>query len=183
VALMMKRALMSRMLACGVCLMAFAPVPASADIFNFAFKDINQPAVTFQIDTAAPQQFSNQFFFGYSMPGGYAGFSNTSFGPYDFVYQDSTGSYSYQGPQLYSGNENSPTFLTGAFNLVGDQFPPSSSGPTGTLNISRAAGPGAPAPEIGMGLLSALAAGLALFLSRMRMPAFTFASRRRFAAA
>jgi hypothetical protein len=48
---------------------------------------------------------------------------------------------------------------------------------------SRAAGPGAPAPEIGMGLLSALAAGLALFVSRIRMPAFPFARRRRLAAA
>jgi hypothetical protein len=51
------------------------------------------------------------------------------------------------------------------------------------LTATPRAGPGAPAPEIGMGLLSALAAGLALLLSRTRVPWFNFARRARFATA
>jgi hypothetical protein len=82
----------------------------------------------------------------------------------------------FYGPQVYGGTEANPTFATGIFNLTGYN-----SGAPGVLSV--VVGPGAPAPEVGMGLLSALAAGLALFLSRMRMPLLPFASRRRFAAA
>jgi hypothetical protein len=83
----------------------------------------------------------------------------TQGGGYGFIVN---GVSSSQTHSVFSYNDNSRNGDYLSFNLAA---------------TPHAAGPGAPAPEVGVGLLSALAAGLALLLSRTRMPTLGFASR------
>jgi hypothetical protein len=71
------------------------------------------------------------------------------------------------GPQLYSGSEIAPHFLDGVYSVT-DYY---TSAP-GTLTLSSYAGPGfppgAPGPQIGLGLAPALIALAGLAMTRMR---------------
>jgi hypothetical protein len=77
----------------------------------------------------------------------------------------------FSGPQVYTGPESAPVFTTGSYDVqVGPLFQP---GVDGTLTISNTA-PGAPGPEIGLGLIPALAAMAGLALTRSRRWRLTF---------
>ena len=162
------RALLTRALACGVCLAAFAPTAASADVFNVIFTTTTYGTNVFTFDTAAPIA---------AAPGSYVGYSVQQLG-YDFFFLNAadyagTGVYNdrdgyFTGPQIYTGTENAPIFTPGTYALGAY-----GSGPSGSLTLTRAGAPGAPggaAPEVGLGLLAMLAAAAALAMTRLRMP-------------
>ena len=65
-----------------------------------------------------------------------------------------------EGPQLFSGSLSSPTFAPGYFHLRD-----ASSGAATNLNVIA---PGAPAPQLGTGLLAGAASLAALALTRRR---------------
>jgi hypothetical protein len=75
----------------------------------------------------------------------------------------------YAGDVFFTGNVQAPHFDTGIFALENGY----TSAPV-TLTITAAA-PGAPGPEMGAGLLSALAAGLALLVTRVKRRGFALA--------
>jgi len=162
----MNRTLLARALACGIGLAACAPTAASADVFNFIWSDISGPSDTFQIDTANAPDFTyseNGFF--YTVPNGRAIFYD--FPNLNFAYR----SYNYNGAKLFSGSAYAPQFIPGNYALVGvTMFPGQLGGGSGTLSIARAPAPGGAAPEVGLGLLSLLAAAAALAFTRLRMP-------------
>lgn len=169
----LKRASLARVVASGLVLAAFGTTQASADVFDFSFL-YGTDTFSFSINDQAPNYFADGLGIDY---GSIAGIYNNS--PYTFdsvellnknffsanFYTGNlpSGTLNFNGPQLYTGSESSPVISIGNYNLTG--LP---SGSPATLKISRAAGPGAPAPEVGMGLLSALVAGLGLALTRMR---------------
>jgi len=161
------RALLTRALACGVCLAAFAPTAASADIFNVIFTTTTRGTDLFTFDTAAPVAAYRGLYIEYDSQRGYnffflntATFSGSGF----FTERDRY----FTGPQLYTGTETAPVFTPGTYALGSYQ-----GGPSGSLTLTRADAPGAPggaAPEVGLGLLAMLAAAAALAMTRLRMP-------------
>lgn len=89
-------------------------------------------------------------------------FYGVTVGRYDGLAQDigTTPGQSYTLSFLYTNG------------LTGD---PTSGAPSGfRVSAVGVGGPGVPAPEVGMGLLSALAAGAALMMARMRKPGGAF---------
>lgn len=91
--------------------------------------------------------------------GYYAGYAGN--GSFTFFSADSGGAFNnYYGPVLYTGPEDHATFTPGSYSLIGFGAPGSAASPT--LSI----GPSGPAPQIGLGWLSALAAALALAVTR-----------------
>ena len=161
---MMKRALLTRALACGVCLMAFAPTAASADIFNVAFTILGVGTNNFTIDSASPPYYAPGSWTAFDTPDGYSiYFLNSSGYAGRSIYTDR--GYFFAGSQLYSGTETAPIFTPGTYALGSDN-----GGPSGSLTMTRAAAPGGAAPEVGIGMLALLAAAAALAMTRLRMP-------------
>ncbi|MEG3151560.1 hypothetical protein U1769_16835 [Sphingomonas sp. ZT3P38] len=183
---MMNRARLARAVAIGVCLAALAPTAGSAAIYDVTWKDsfwpgYNGPSFTWQIDSANPEtvfpgvfvQYS-QYREGYGTPYTIQ-FTNTTNDPninLHVSFANSSFNYYYVGPQLYSGSEASPVFTPGTYGFSRSSsgaFANASSG-YGSLVISKVDAPGGAAPEVGVGLLSMLAAAAALALTRMRRP-------------
>ena len=174
---MMNRALLARAMACGVCLAAFAPVPASADIFNFVWTDSSGYGETFQIDDTQPAAEVDYDFARYETPVSrwIANVSTISVqwgAPLDFFTITNGGRYGYTGAQFFTGTTSNPIFTPGFYALTGSNAIASQTGGgTGTMTITRVlAAPGGAAPEVGLGLLSLLAAACALAFTRLRMP-------------
>jgi hypothetical protein len=67
----------------------------------------------------------------------------------------------FSGPQMYSGAETDPTYLPGSYAVKVGFF---GEGERGVVTIA----PGAPGPEIGLGLIPALAALAGLAMTRAR---------------
>ena len=152
---------------------ATAATPASADLYTINFSDVGLGISNyFILDSAQPIGYNSGSAIFYNVDGGVAAnFYNTAYYqansgiPYSFGYADGTVNAFYSGQALYSGSEASPTFNTGPFTLTRED----GSAETASISIAAVpAGPGAPAPEVGAGLLSALAAGLALIFTRRR---------------
>jgi hypothetical protein len=163
-------------LACGLFLCGASG--ASAAIYDFDFKDNSGFSSSFQFDTSGDMFFSAaRTYFGQSFATGQVLFYNTTattrdFGsPLNFQYNDMSASqgYTYAGAQLYSGPEADPVFSLCSYDLSRDSTY-GGAATTGTLTISQGGAPGSPSPEVGAGLLSALAAAAALFLTRTRSP-------------
>jgi len=155
---LMKRALLTRALACGVCLAAFAPTAASADIFDLVFTPAGGTADRFQIDTNSPAVADPNDVGYFTSDGGFVSFLDPGvFGGLNL----NRNNVVYSGQLLFAGPGTSPTFSVGTFTFGGN-----------TLTFARpgAAAPGGAAPEVGLGLLSLLAAAAALAMTRMRMP-------------
>ena len=180
---MMKRALVARVMACGVCMTALAPVQATATVYDFFWTDSGGYTETFQFDDSLPPAFADSTHFIYNRPGGPVEFYDTVFtqtsygGPYNFIPYVGGSYYFYTGQQLYSGSPTAPSFTPGFYNLVGSRTYGGMSGATGTLRISQAGAPGGAAPEVGLGLLSLLAAVAALGFTRLWKPLTRRATR------
>jgi hypothetical protein len=133
----------------------FAATPASALLLNFDFSD----GYSFALDSDPTPIFGGDGATYVETSRGMLGFFDPD--SFQFNFSDGTGNRAYFGPKLYSNTEQQPHFdvTSSSINLTD-----LSSNPL-TLSISSA-GPGAPSPEVGMGILSALAAGAALFFTR-----------------
>ena len=169
---MMNRALFARAMACGVCLAAFAPVQASADIYDMVFSDVGGYSRAFQVDTDNIEDYGSLFLA--SQGAGYSAYfydTDSAFSDgYSFEFDGNGGYYLYRSERLFSGSTANPSFTPGLYQLVGDNR--GLTGATGTLRILAPGGaaPGGAAPEVGLGLLSLLAAAAALAFTRLRMP-------------
>ena len=138
---------------------------AQADVFTVTFRDTSNALFdTRQIDTSTLAQD----FITYT-DGTYSFYNTTAStflirAPVNLTFYNGR-SYDYLGQQLYADRPGGGvTLVPGTYTLL----PYTGTGGTGsTLNIA-AGGPGAPAPEVGVGVLSALAAGIALLLTRRR---------------
>ena len=127
------------------------PAAAHADTTYFHFAPVDgAPTVSFSLTPDdLLEAFSGQFAYysttTYNGDGLYLDFYNAAYaqshaasgyGPYD-LYLAGAAVYFVDGPQLYSGDESAPVFLSGAYNLTGDPFERGVyAGDSGTLVIS-----------------------------------------------
>ena len=147
---------------------ALAAASASADITYFTLDLPGGPA-TFSVNddnTSAGSSFFTAVFSNYSYNGTTTPFTlgrfytSANFGGFD---APNVG-LDFSGPQLFVGTTSSPTIIPGTYTLRSGL-----NGSTAQLRIVPA--PAAPAPEVGIGWLSALSALGALVLTRRRRAA------------
>lgn len=170
---MMKRALAARLMACSVTLAAASA--ANASTLDFTFEGGDSDGISFVVNAVTDpseirdpgKDFYSHFVSSNDSNTYYEGiFSNPAAADgHDLALFNQQGNvtYDYVGSALYNTGvpnaESNPTFNTGTFSLVN-----ALTGSPTTLKIS----PSGPAPEVGVGPLSALVAGLGLFLARAR---------------
>lgn len=168
-----RNALFAPVLVCGAALHLCGAASASAAIYAINLSDSRGYVANFWFDTANITYVEGRFF--YDQSGDYSVyFYNQNYlgsenGPINFELNSNRTSYGngFTGAQLYTGPESSPILKQGSFVLQNFY----AGGPNGTISISPAIGPGSPSPELGAGFLSLLAAGAALFFTRLRRPA------------
>lgn len=152
---------------------------ALASPLQFTFTSSTGPAASFVLDSTpnpAPANVSEFFFLMPNTPGTFDGTTNSDYVAFHgqdgqaggaFEYRYFNGSdfidHSYSGDKMYTGTNAAPTFTTGTYSLFDSGNPTS----TNTLVIADAS-PGAPGPEVGLGLLPAIAALGGLWLTRQR---------------
>ena len=135
---------------------------AGADVYTLVFSGTTIDG-SYVFDSTAPTVANGTSFIFYQGPSQFVGFFGPDLGGLSVQAGDSFNSDAFYGPNLIEQGAPSPVFSTGPFTITS-----TNDGLPGTVTISRVPSPAAPGPEVGAGLLSALAAGLALVLTRRR---------------
>jgi hypothetical protein len=148
---------------------------ASAHASTLVFTLTGSPENTFSFTADSSPTPTTAFFnavFTINAPGTFADGSHSavvaffsSGQSFQLGYNTGTSIGQFDAPtQLYTGPESSPTFKTGVFQLTNN----TDSSIVTTLTIGEEGAPGAPGPEVGLGLIPAAAALAGLAMTRTR---------------
>jgi hypothetical protein len=149
---------------------------ALASPLQFTFSSTTGPSASFVLDSSPTPDVVSPFYFLMTNPiGTFDGGTNTAQyvgfhgqdgqagGSFEYYFNNGGGfiDHNYGSDKLYGGTNAAPTFIPGTYSLFDSANPAA----TNTLTI---AAPGAPGPEIGLGVLPAMAALGGLLLTRRR---------------